>query len=66
MIDFMRENQVHVQRIPGQFENILWQATTHLKILDPELGNAGLVQSVATEMASLQKKTMPKKKKKKK
>lgn len=50
LLDLMRENPAHVKEMPREFEGLLGEACL-LKILDPELGDQELIQSVAAELA---------------
>jgi hypothetical protein len=49
----MRENEAAVQDMAGQCLAILDEASSRLKILDPELGEEELIKSVAAERAKL-------------
>ena len=49
----MRENGAGVQENLVACQDLLQQASKHLTILDPELGEEELVKSVAAELAKL-------------
>ena len=49
----MRENGASVQANLWHCRSLLQQASKHLTILDPELGEEELVKSVAAELAKL-------------
>ena len=53
LLAFLRENEARVQEAIGQCVHILDEATKHLQILDPELGDEELIESVAAELARL-------------
>jgi hypothetical protein len=53
LLDFLRDNRAEVQKckLPGEWT--LSKALTHLKTLDPALGNKELIKSVEVEAARL-------------
>jgi hypothetical protein len=53
LLALMRDNEAAVQNLAGAIKYLLSEASVHLKILDPELGEEELIQSVAVEMAKL-------------
>jgi hypothetical protein len=53
LLALLRENEAAVQDLSGPCQKVLQQASVHLKILDPELGEEELIQSVAVEVAKL-------------
>ncbi|KAJ1483455.1 hypothetical protein T484DRAFT_1949889 [Baffinella frigidus] len=53
LLDLMRENESRVQVMSIHCQEMLRLANVNLKILDPELGEEELIQSVAAEMAKL-------------
>jgi hypothetical protein len=53
LLDLMRENEAAVQDKAGLFLPIVDRASSHLKILDPALGEEELIKSVAAERAKL-------------
>ena len=53
LLDLMRDNTAVVQAISERCKQILFEASSHLKILDPELGEEELIKSVAAELAKL-------------
>ncbi|KAJ1478359.1 hypothetical protein T484DRAFT_2952085 [Baffinella frigidus] len=52
LLDLMRENQEAVHAMLSACQ-VLRDATTHLKVLDPELGEEELIKSVEAELANL-------------
>jgi len=55
LLDLMRENEAAVQETTAACEEVLADASSNLKILDPEVGEKELVQSVAVELAKLRR-----------
>ena len=53
MLDLMRDNEAAVQDISSGCQDLLREAVRHLKILDPEHGDAELIMAVAAELAKL-------------
>ena len=53
LLDLMCENGALVQDTPVQCQGLLQQASKHLQILDPELGEEELIKFVADKMARL-------------
>jgi hypothetical protein len=53
LLDFLRDNRASVQALLLPCQDLLFQASVHLKILDPVLGDQALVKSVADEAANL-------------
>jgi len=53
VLDLMRENTAAVQASLLHCQGILRHAMKHLKVLDPELGEEELINSVAAEQANL-------------
>ena len=53
LLDLMRENRALVQDNLVPCQSLLQEASKHLQILDPELGEEELVKSVAAELAKL-------------
>ena len=53
LLDLIRENGVDVQVNLVFCRDLLQQADSDLKILDPELGEKELVKSVAAELAKV-------------
>ena len=53
LLDLVRENGAAVQENLVACQDLLQQASKHLTILDPELGEEELVKSVASELAKL-------------
>jgi hypothetical protein len=53
LLDLMRENEAAVQALSSRCERLLRQASGCLRILDPELGNLEIIESVAVELAKL-------------
>jgi len=49
----MRGNEAAVKGFPPQCRYLLSEASAHLKILDPELGEEELIELVAAELAKL-------------
>ena len=55
LLDLMRENEAAVKTMLRLRQNVLRDASRHLKILDPEHGDEELIKSVAAELAKLGK-----------
>jgi hypothetical protein len=53
LLDILRETGAAVQDNLSYLQHLLQQASKHLKILDPELGEEELVTSVAAELAKV-------------
>ena len=53
LLDLLRENEAAVSTMPRLFQLHLQNASSHLKILDPEHGDEELMKSVAAEVAKL-------------
>jgi hypothetical protein len=53
LLDLMCENGALVQDTPVQCQGLLQQASKHLQILDPELGEEELIKSMAAELAKV-------------
>jgi len=53
LLDLMRESGASVQANLVYCQKLLQRTSKHLKVLDPELGQEELVESVAAEMARL-------------
>ena len=53
LLTLMRENEAAVQDLSGRCRRLLLDASVHLKILDPELGEQELIELVALESAKL-------------
>jgi len=53
LLDLMRENGASVQANLAHCQDLLQNASSCLKILDPELGEQELVKSVAAELAKV-------------
>jgi len=53
LLDLMRENETRVQEMAVPCAAVLVQARRHLKILDPEVGEEELIQTVAAALARL-------------
>ena len=51
LLDLMRENEAAVKTMLSLRQNVLQNASFHLKILDPEHGDEELINSVAAELA---------------
>ena len=50
LLELMRENEAAVQDLASPCQFLLHQASAHLKILDPELGDEELIKSVTKLM----------------
>jgi len=55
LLDLLRENTAAVQDMLSLCQNLLHDASSSLKILNPELGEEELIKSVAAELAELHK-----------
>ena len=55
LLDLIRENEAAAQNIAAMCEDVLKLAIVHLKVLDPEVGDKELIQSVAIELAKVSK-----------
>jgi len=55
LLDLLRQNEAVVKTMPRFCQVVLQDASSHLKILDPEHGEEELVNSVAAELAKLAK-----------
>ena len=53
LLDRMRENEAAVQDLTGRCQELLRNASQHLKILDPAHGAHELIELVAAELAKL-------------
>ena len=53
MLDHVRENGAEVQANLVPCQGLLQEASKHLQILDPEVGEEELVKSVAAELAKV-------------
>ena len=53
LLDLMRENEAAVQHNIVQSKNVQEEASKHLQILDPLLGEEELVKSVAAELTKV-------------
>jgi len=53
LLDLMRENEASVQKLAAGCQQVLAHASSSLNILDPEIGEEELIQSVAAELARL-------------
>ena len=53
LLDLMRENQAAVHANLAGSQTLLRDACSHLKILDLELGEQGLIRAVEAERANL-------------
>ena len=53
LLDLMRNNEAAVLAMSDQYRNLLREASLFLKILDPEHGEAELIDLVAAELAKL-------------
>jgi len=53
LLDLMRGNEAAVKELSIQIQYLLDEASAHLKILDPELGEEELIELVAAELAKL-------------
>ena len=53
LLDLMRENEARVHKAASSCTTVLEQASEHLKILDPEVGEEELITAVAAEAARL-------------
>ena len=55
LLDFLRENQESVHKVRPICQDVLVQASRHLRILDPVLGQRELINAVAAELAKLRR-----------
>jgi hypothetical protein len=53
LLDLMRENKAAVQDFLPVCQELLQISSGHLKVLDPELGEEELIESVADELAKV-------------
>jgi len=53
VLDLMRENEERVQKFAAISAKLLEEASKHLTILDPEVGEEKLIQAVAAALAKL-------------
>jgi len=53
LLDLMRANEAAAQKKSFKCAAVLGVAFLHLTILDPEVGEGGLIQEVAAALASL-------------
>ena len=53
LLDLLRDNEAVVKEVSAGCKEVLRKARVHLKILDPEHGEAELIKSVAVELAML-------------
>ena len=53
MLDLLRENQTALQEMRGTCEQLVFESSQCLKILDPKRGDKELVKAVAVEVAKL-------------
>jgi len=53
LLDLMRGNEATVKTLSNECRHLLSEASAHLKILDPELGEEELIELVAAELAKL-------------
>jgi hypothetical protein len=51
LLDLMRENEAAVKTMLRLCQDVLREARSHLKILDPVHGDEELINSVAAELA---------------
>ena len=49
LLDLLRENRAAVQDMMGSCQPILYQASVYLKVLDPVLGERGVVEAWRVE-----------------
>ena len=55
LLDVLRENEADARVLTVAFQQVLADASERLNILDPELGNKELIESVAAERAKLRR-----------
>ena len=55
LLDLLRQNEPAAPDMLLRFENVLNNASSSLKILDPELGEEELITSMAAELAKLRR-----------
>jgi len=53
LLDILHENEAAVKSKHCLYQRVLQNASSHIKILDPEHGEEELVNSVAAELAKL-------------
>jgi hypothetical protein len=53
MLDLMRGNEANVQKVAASCAEVLTQASQHLTVLDPEVGEEDLINAVADALAKL-------------
>ena len=53
LLDLVRENEAVMQNKAAAYVHILEQASKHLTILDPEVGEEELIKAVAAALAKL-------------
>ena len=53
ILDLLRENQAAVHEVPCMCQQVVFEASQYLKILDPKRGDKELVKAVAVELAKL-------------
>jgi len=53
MLDLMRGNEANVQKVAASCAEVLTQASQHLTVLDPEVGEEELINAVADALAKL-------------
>jgi len=53
LLDLMHENEASVQKLAAGCAEVLREASRHLKILDPEVGEEELIKAVAAELTRL-------------
>ena len=53
LLDLMHENEAAMQKMAAACQELLESASQQLTILDPEVGEEGLIQAVAAALANL-------------
>jgi len=53
LLDLMRDNEAAVQKMAAGCAQILEEASQHLSILDPEVGEEELIKAVAAALARM-------------
>ena len=53
LLDLMREYEARLQEMAAACQELLGNASQHLRILDPEVGEEELIKAVAAEAAKL-------------
>jgi len=53
LLNLMRENEARVQKFATGCAAVLGQASSHLTVLDPEVGEEELIEAVAAQLAKL-------------